>query len=147
MLRRYQPSAGTSHQNQENRYQMQQRNVMSKAPAQNGRAQGGIAQQNAAKNSNDTYGGRGNIAREDSPGKQNINNGETGKRHKNFLLDFLPPAIYNPETQKILGVIGAEDLLLLALIFVLSESERSDSRLLVYALLYILVSDYIELPI
>lgn len=68
-------------------------------------------------------------------------------RQKNFLFDLLPPALYNHETKKILGLINAEDLLLIALIFMFLDSDQPDHQLLVYALLYILLSDYIDLPI
>lgn len=70
-----------------------------------------------------------------------------GEKHKNFLFDLLPPALYNSETKKILGIINAEDLLLVALIFMFLDNDENDNQLIVYALIYILLSDYIDLPI
>lgn len=64
----------------------------------------------------------------------------------NPILSMLPEALYNRETKKILGVISAEDLLLAALIFLLLDSQEGENSVLVYLLLYILLSDYIDLP-
>lgn len=58
---------------------------------------------------------------------------------------FLPQEIYNPKTKKIFGILSAEDLLIIALIFLFSESEEEESRLLVLALIYILISDKFDL--
>lgn len=91
-------------------------------------------------------------------GKQcgNLNFQPQAKRHmppppqkshtKNPLLGFLPPSLYNPQTKKILGIIEAEDLLLAALILLLSENEERENSLLIYALLYVLLGDRIDLP-
>lgn len=73
---------------------------------------------------------------------------EVKKPHspKNFLSGWIPSSLYNPETKKVLGVLSAEDLLLAGLIFLLLENEEEQDSMLVYALLYILLSDYIDLP-
>lgn len=65
---------------------------------------------------------------------------------RSWLSELLPPMLYQPETKKILGMISAEDLLLAGLIFLLTEEENRENRWLLYALLYILISDYIDLP-
>ncbi|MBQ2613804.1 MAG: hypothetical protein IJB80_00525 [Clostridia bacterium] len=65
---------------------------------------------------------------------------------KHFLAGWIPSSLYNPETKKVLGVLSAEDLLLAGLIFLLLENEEEQDSMLVYALLYILLSDYIDLP-
>lgn len=62
------------------------------------------------------------------------------------ILGLLPPSVYNPETKKVLGFLAAEDLLLAALIFLLLDSPREDDSMMVYVLLYLLVSDYVDLP-
>ena len=66
---------------------------------------------------------------------------------KSSISALIPPSLYNPETQKVLGLFSAEDILLAALIFLLLENNDSDDSMLVYALIYILISDYIDLPI
>ena len=58
----------------------------------------------------------------------------------------MPPSIYNRESKKILGFLTAEDLLLIALILLLSEKDEGDDSLTVLALVYILFADYIDLP-
>ncbi len=53
------------------------------------------------------------------------------------LLDILPSELYNRRTKKILGLVTAEDLLLLALILLVAENDDAD-KALIFALLYIL---------
>lgn len=65
---------------------------------------------------------------------------------KGSLLGFIPSSLYNPETKKVLGRFSAEDLLLAAMILVLLDSDCNDDSLLILALIYILLSDYIDLP-
>ncbi len=62
-----------------------------------------------------------------------------------MLHHFLPPSIYNSKTQKILGILSSEDLLLIALIFLFMENDESDNQLVVLALIYVLISDFIDL--
>ncbi len=66
---------------------------------------------------------------------------------KNFIFNFLPTSVYNPNTQKVFGFMTAEDLMLGAAILILLENKDSENQLLALALLYVLVSDYIDLPI
>lgn len=66
-------------------------------------------------------------------------------KKKNPLLGFLPPSVYNPETKKIFGFLEAEDLLLGALILMMLENEEQENSMLVYALLYVLLGDKIDL--
>lgn len=75
--------------------------------------------------------------------------GDNGRDSGFSLLKFIPQSIYDPETGKVLGFLSAEDLLLAALILVLLDNkcEDEDNSMLIYALLYILLSDHIDLPI
>ena len=63
------------------------------------------------------------------------------------LTKFIPQSIYNPETGKVLGFLSAEDLLIAALILLLLDSDDAsdDNSFLIYALLYVLISDHIDL--
>lgn len=76
-----------------------------------------------------------------------VSNEKKVSLNKNSLLSFIPTSLYNPETKKVLGKFSAEDLLLVAMILVLLDSDCSDDSMLVLALIYILLSDYIDLPI
>lgn len=62
-----------------------------------------------------------------------------------LLQKFLPDAVYNKQTKKFFGIIGAEDLLLLALIFLFMEKDDEENSVLILALLFVLVSDHIDL--
>lgn len=62
-----------------------------------------------------------------------------------LLEGFLPGAVYNPENKKIFGLLSAEDLLLVALILLFADSGDEDGNLICLALLYVLLSDYIDL--
>lgn len=66
------------------------------------------------------------------------------KKQQNPVLRFIPSALYNPDTKKVLGMFSAEDLLLAGLIFLLLENEEKQDDMLIYALLYILISDYLS---
>ena len=59
---------------------------------------------------------------------------------------FIPPSLYNRETGKLFGFLTAEDLLLIALILLFAEGNNNDDSLMVLALIYLLVSEYIDLP-
>ncbi|MBO5955787.1 MAG: hypothetical protein J6Q10_03190 [Clostridia bacterium] len=59
-------------------------------------------------------------------------------------MDFIPKNIFNPESKKILGFFTSEDLLLIALIFLFLESNDEDNPLMVLALVYVLLADYID---
>lgn len=69
----------------------------------------------------------------------------TSPKASKILHHFLPTSIYNPKTQKILGILSSEDLLLIALIFLFMENDESDNQLIVLALIYVLLSDFIDL--
>ncbi len=62
-----------------------------------------------------------------------------------ILNRILPASVYNPETKKIFGFLSAEDLLLVALIFLFMDNDDEDNTLMVLALIFVLVSDYIDL--
>lgn len=70
------------------------------------------------------------------------------EKHPHPLTKLIPQSLYNPETGKIFGVLSPEDLLLAALILLLLDSgdDSDDNSFLIYALFYILISDYIDLP-
>ncbi len=68
------------------------------------------------------------------------------EKKENPILHLLPPAFYNAETKKVFGMFSAEDLLLVALIFLLLDSKETEDSILVYLLVYVLISDYIDLP-
>ncbi len=74
----------------------------------------------------------------------------SGKKGSFFgLTGLIPQSLYNPETGKVLGFLSAEDLLLVALILMIldgGDEQEGDNVLLVYALLYILISEHIDLP-
>lgn len=76
-------------------------------------------------------------------GTNNKNGGENGLQK--LLEKFLPPAIYNPKTKKIFGMLTAEDLLIAALVLIFLESDEEESGLLVLALLYLLISEKVDL--
>ena len=67
------------------------------------------------------------------------------QKPSNPIFSFLPSGVYNPETKKVLGFLKAEDILLIALILLLLENDDNSEPMLVYALLFVLVSDYIDL--
>lgn len=63
-----------------------------------------------------------------------------------FLKGLLPSSLYDSSSKKLFGFLAAEDLLLVALIFLLLDRDGEDNLLLIIALGYILISDYIDLP-
>ncbi|MBQ9737762.1 MAG: hypothetical protein IJV86_05140 [Clostridia bacterium] len=70
----------------------------------------------------------------------------SGVKKNGFLQGLLPSSIYDFQSKKLFGILSAEDLLLIALIFLFLEKEDGDNTLMILALGYILLSDYIELP-
>lgn len=87
---------------------------------------------------------------DNKPPKKCENPPNVKKRHLGSLSSFIPSSVYNPETKKVFGIFSAEDVLIAALILVLnerSEENGDDNTLLICALLYILLSEYIDLPI
>ncbi len=82
-----------------------------------------------------------------TPGPKN--HGRKGEHQAKGLCGLvgriLPASIYNPDTKRIFGFLTAEDLLLVALIFLFLDSNDEDSNLTVLALAFVLLSDYIDL--
>ncbi len=81
---------------------------------------------------------------------ENKHNHHNHHKHSTHSLEgiigkLLPTSVYNPETRKILGFLSAEDLLLVALIFLFLDSDEEGSNLTVLALAFVLLSDYIDL--
>lgn len=70
------------------------------------------------------------------------------KRFKlsDILCGILPTSVYNPKTKKLFGFFNAEDLLLVALIFLFAENDEDSDPAIIIALIYILISDYVDLP-
>ena len=62
-----------------------------------------------------------------------------------LIESFLPNTVYNCENKKFFGLFSPEDLLLVALIFIFADSKEEDGNLVCLALLYVLLSDYIDL--
>lgn len=59
-------------------------------------------------------------------------------------LKFLPKEIYNPKTHKFFGKLSGEDILIIGLILMILDSGCDEDLLLALALLYILLSDWID---
>ena len=73
---------------------------------------------------------------------------ENKEKKEHPLTKFIPQSVYDPKSGKILGFLSAEDLLLVALILLMIDAEDNDAdnSMLVYALIYILISEHIDLP-
>lgn len=73
---------------------------------------------------------------------------KSNKRFKlsDILCGILPTSVYNPKTKKLFGFFTAEDLLLIALIFLFADNDEDSDPTIIIALIYILISDYIDLP-
>lgn len=78
--------------------------------------------------------------------KNNVSHQKKAASFTDTLRGFIPPTLYNQKTKKVFGVFKAEDILLAALVLLFLEKEDEDNTLLALALLYILVSEYIDLP-
>lgn len=68
------------------------------------------------------------------------------KKSSDFLKNLLPSSVYDPKRKKLFGIFAAEDILLVALIFLLLEKDDEDNLLMILALAYVLISEYIEIP-
>ena len=71
------------------------------------------------------------------------------KDHKNKEsfknpLKFLPKEIYNSDTHKFFGKLSGEDILIIGLILMVLDSDCKEDLFLVLALLYVLLSDWID---
>ncbi len=82
------------------------------------------------------------------PPRQDCRNPANNRQNSlgNLINGFLPPNLYNKKTKKLFGLIDAEDLLLIALILLFSENDEGNDPLVVIALIYILLSEYIDIP-
>ncbi len=58
------------------------------------------------------------------------------------VFRLIPKSLYDPATQKILGIFRAEELLIAALILILLQDKKKENTPVVYALAYILLSDF-----
>lgn len=56
------------------------------------------------------------------------------------LFNKIPKSIYNRETGKLLGILTAEDLMLIALILMIADSDDNEDMALLIALVYILIA-------
>ncbi len=73
---------------------------------------------------------------------------ETKCKKEHPLTKFIPQSVYDPKSGKVLGFLSAEDLLLVALILLMLDTDEAEGEnsMLVYALIYILIAEYIDLP-
>ena len=71
------------------------------------------------------------------------------RRKGSVITRLIPPSLYNPETGKVFGFLTAEDLFIAALIILLIDSgdDECDNTMLILALLYLLLSEHIDLGI
>ncbi|MBR2452526.1 MAG: hypothetical protein IKB32_00535 [Clostridia bacterium] len=78
--------------------------------------------------------------------KKNCYSGNRKKngRGMNFFENILPRGLYDPKTKKVMGFFTAEDLLLVALIFIFLDSDEEGNPLMALALLYVLLGDYFD---
>ena len=67
------------------------------------------------------------------------------KKVQDFEVETDIITLFNVIQKKNLGILSAEDLLLVALIFLFLDSDNEDSNLMVLALAFVLLSDYIDL--
>lgn len=147
MYRRYQPSVPPKQNCQNSSQPHQQKSAQSgknpcmneatskpKHPQQTQRQQGQCSNKGQSQNKNSC------------PPHPNadIKNNE---RHP--LTKFIPQSVYNPETGKVFGFLSADDLLIAALILLLIDNncDDEDNSMLIWALLYILISEHIDLPL
>lgn len=90
-----------------------------------------------------------------SPHKENHSKNQPPKenqksnnpRKNGFLAGLIPTSVYNPETGKIFGRISPDDFFIIALILLLIDKDAEENKMLILVLLYVLLSDYIDLPI
>ncbi len=144
MYRRYEPMQNNNRpvQNtggQQRNGQTQSPQVRAQQSRQNVNVNRGNGQNRPAEKTTQTQ-GQTKAPKEQAP---------KGKVHP--VTKFIPQSVYNPETGKIFGFLSAEDLLIIALIIILLDSGgddcKEDNSILIYALIYILLSEHIKLPI
>ena len=70
--------------------------------------------------------------------------GKDKKKNRKNPLSYLPENIYNPETHKFFGFLSGEDLLIIGLILMILDGGCDEDLILILALLYILLSDWID---
>ena len=103
------------------------------------------------RKSNQSKNAHNNPIKEKADAKKETNAAEQNlpqKKSDHPLMKFIPKSLYNPETGKVLGIMSADDLLIIALILIMLDGgdDCEDNSMLIYALIYILLSEYIELP-
>ncbi len=123
-----------------------------KQGAHGGGQNGGAPKNNGTPRSKPQRGNPCHSAQKERSEKEPPRSEKTGSANTARLISkFIPPSVYNPETGKILGFLSAEDLLLAALILLLIDNDGGedgeDNSMLILALVYILISDHIDLPI
>jgi len=141
MYKRYEPC-----RQQNNNFQADAKRPASQPQQKTGSVNRNFSQTNKNNGASTTY-NRNNPHQESQPRKENtIPPPKPAFTHP--LTKFLPQSLYNAETGKILGFLSAEDLLLAAVILLLIDDAREDedNSMLIYALLYVLLSDHFNLP-
>lgn len=154
MYRRYEPSQTHNNSMPSAAGHQQQINRQSGASQAPGRAVNHSNQYNVNQRGATRGGGR-NKYKSNEPERraEHIPKGhqKPEKQKVHPVTKFIPQSIYNPETGKIFGFLSAEDLLIAAIILILldggSEDCGEDNSILIYALLYILISEHVDLPI
>ncbi len=87
----------------------------------------------------------GGQAKQSAMPEKNKPMGFNERKKRTLFESLIPPCIYNEDSKKVLGFLSAEDLLLIALILIFLDNEEKDP-IIIYALLYILILEYIDLP-
>ncbi len=141
MYRRYEPSPRRSRQaapGQESHRQTQGNNAA-------GNRQGSPQHRTGQGSSNNN----GSVSQKNSPPTEHKPRTNTPRSVTNPITRFIPQSLYNAETGKVLGFMNAEDLFIAALIILLIDSgcDDGDNTMLILALLYLLLSEHIDLPI
>ena len=83
---------------------------------------------------------------EETPKKEPAPASKKTETTGNIFAKFIPSSLYNSQTGKVLGVLSTDDLFLIALILLLLDNDDEDNSMLIIALIYILLSEHIDLP-
>ena len=81
--------------------------------------------------------------------KEPTNNKPESKKAEttgNIFSKLIPSSLYNAQTGKVFGVLSTDDLFLISLILLLLDNDDEDNSMLIVALIYILLSEHIDLP-
>ncbi len=134
----------------QNNYMQRQNPPLRLAPARSNSASGqqmhGQARQNSAQGQPRQNPGQNFKPQNPQPSGGQQPHQKERKKSSDFLKNLLPTSVYDPKRKKLFGIFAAEDILLVALIFLLLEKDDEDNLLMILALAYVLLSEYIEIP-